>query len=92
VWLDAGLNIAGNPKGHLTFDGHLYQQVHDHGGLADKIEDWVKLMHQVWKQQKKVTWQIPNFEKQQMVQINNICVHENPIVQKKMQEVDDLRK
>jgi hypothetical protein len=27
-----------------------------------------------------------------MVQINNIHVHENPIVQKKMQEVDDLRK
>jgi len=34
------------PKWHLTFDGHLVDQVRKHGGLADKADDTIEFQHQ----------------------------------------------
>jgi len=35
------------PKWHMTFDGHLVDQVIKHGGLADKADDTIEFQHQM---------------------------------------------
>ena len=35
------------PKWHMTFDGHLPQQVIECGGLADKSDETIELQHQI---------------------------------------------
>ena len=77
AWLGAGLNIKFHPKAHLTFDGHLFDQVTRFDGLADKGEDWIERLHQTWKKQKELTWQIPNFANQQMTQLRNMRRSQN---------------
>jgi hypothetical protein len=92
AWLDAGLNIAGHPKAHLTFDGHLLDQIKRFGGLADKGEDWIEHLHQLWTGLKQLTWQIPNFEKQQSYQIATLRTRENAIVVATIDATNEKRK
>ena len=49
AWLGAGLNIKSHPKAHLTFNGHLFDQVKRFDGLVDEGEDWIERLHQTWK-------------------------------------------
>lgn len=92
AWLDAGLNIKGHPKAHLAFDGHLLDQVKEFGGLADKGEDWVEHWHQAWKQQKERTWNLPDFERQQRTQLENIRLKQSFHVKKIVDDTDESRK
>jgi len=48
LWLTKNIGNA-QPKWHLTFDGHLLQQVIKYGGLADKSDDTIKFQHQILK-------------------------------------------
>jgi hypothetical protein len=68
LWIECGFNVKGNPKCHLTFDGHLLHQFRKHGGLADKNEDVIEFDHQIWKQEKERTRTVKNFETQQRFQ------------------------
>jgi hypothetical protein len=68
LWIECGFNVKGNPKCHLTFDGHLLHQFRKHGGLADKNEDVIEFDHQIWKQEKERTRTVKNFETQQRCQ------------------------
>ena len=88
AWLALGLNIDGNPKCHLTFDGHLLEQVRRFEGMADKGEDWIEHLHQCWKKQKELTWHISNFELQQKVQLKNMLVKNNPIIIQGIEETN----
>jgi len=47
LWLQMKLGYA-QPKWHLTFDGHLLQQVIKYGGLADKSDDTIEFQHQIF--------------------------------------------
>ena len=47
-WLELGITTL-QPKWHLTFDGHLVDQVSKFQGLADKGDDPIEKGHQVWK-------------------------------------------
>ena len=47
-WLDLGISTL-QPKWHLTFDGHLVDQVRKFHGLADKGDDPIEKGHQTWK-------------------------------------------
>ena len=81
------------PSANLpTFDTHLYEQVRDFVGLPDLAEDWIEQLHQVWKKQKKLTWQILDFEKQQNCQLCNVQIHSNPIIRQMMDETNELWK
>ena len=40
AWLEAGLNIKGHPKAHLTFDDHLLEHVIRFQGLVEKEQNW----------------------------------------------------
>ena len=79
AWLEAGLNIKGHPKAHLTFDGHLLEHVIRFQGIAiaDKGEDWIERAHQLWIKLKQLTWQIPNFEKRQQCQLKMVRIRGN---------------
>ena len=46
LWLSLKLGAL-QPKWHLTFDGHLVDQVVRCGGLADKADDTIELQHQM---------------------------------------------
>lgn len=46
TWLSMNVGTR-QPKWHLTFDGHLLQQVIKHGGLADKSDDTIEFQHQL---------------------------------------------
>jgi len=46
LWLDMDIGNA-QSKWHLTFDGHLLQQVIKHGWLADKSDDTIEFQHQM---------------------------------------------
>jgi hypothetical protein len=70
----------GHPKAHLLFDGHLLDQIKRFDGLAAKGEDWIEHLHQLWTGLKQLTWQIPNFKKQQSYQIATLRTRENAIV------------
>jgi len=46
LWITMGIKTL-QPKWHLTFDGHLVEQVIKHGGLADKADDTIEFQHQM---------------------------------------------
>lgn len=46
TWLSMNVGTR-QPKWHLTFDGHLLQQVIKYGGLADKSDDTIEFQHQL---------------------------------------------
>jgi hypothetical protein len=48
MWTTLGLSTK-QPKWHLTFDGHLLEQVKKFGGLADKSDESIEKFHQVLK-------------------------------------------
>jgi hypothetical protein len=48
LWLAMGLSTM-QPKWHLTFDGHLLNQVRKYGGLADKSDESIEKGHQTLK-------------------------------------------
>ena len=91
AWIAAGLNIAGNPKAHITFDGHLLRAVIRYGGIADKLEDWIEKDHQKWKKQQQLTWQMKDFKQQQVRQLKNIRLAENTQVVRLATETNKLR-
>ena len=91
AWIAAGLNIAGNPKAHMNFDGHLLRAVIRYGGIADKLEDWIEKDHQKWKKQQQLTWQMKDFKQQQVRQLKNIRLAENTQVVRLATETNKLR-
>jgi hypothetical protein len=48
LWLFMDLSTL-QPKWHLTFDGHLFNQFKTFGGLADKSDETIEKWHQVLK-------------------------------------------
>lgn len=48
LWMDLGITTL-QPKWHLTFDGHLLEQVKRYQGLADKSEEVIEKFHQTLK-------------------------------------------
>jgi hypothetical protein len=64
AWIDADLG-TGQPKWHLSFDGHLLNQSRKYGGLADKSDATVEKGHQIWKEYQGRFTRMANFEQQQ---------------------------
>jgi len=58
LWKQMELGTA-QPKWHMTFDGHLVQQVIKYGGLADKADDTIEFQHQIlmklWDRYRDIT-------------------------------------
>ena len=46
LWLEMKIGTL-QPKWHMTFDGHLVDQVVKCGGIADKADDTIEFQHQV---------------------------------------------
>ena len=81
----------GQPKAHLTFDGHLLHQVKEYGGLADKADDPIELEHQEWIRQKERTWRLKEFSKRELAQLKGMRRSRHPAVRRKMTEVHKKR-
>ena len=62
LWLDLSLTTL-QPKWHLTFDGHLLDQVTHMHGIADKGEDPIEKAHQDWRVMYERFCRIPSFER-----------------------------
>ena len=72
----------------MTFVGHLYQQVQQHHGLADKNDDIIEKAHQPWKREKERTWNIKNFQLQQRCQLKSVRKRSHYKVCTKMSELE----
>ena len=80
------------PKWHVTFVGHLFHQVKQHQGLADKNDDIIEKAHQPWKREKERTWNIKNFQLQQRCQLKSVRKRSHYKVCTKMAELEIKRR
>jgi hypothetical protein len=53
------------PKWHLTFDGHLFDQFLQYGGLADKSDESIEKGHQTLKVLRDRFRRIPSYEQRE---------------------------
>jgi hypothetical protein len=60
LWLAMGLSTQ-QPKWHLTFDGHLLNQVRKYNGLADKSDESIEKEHQTLKALRERFRGIPSY-------------------------------
>ena len=62
MWTSMGLKTL-QPKWHMTFGGHLLEQVIRYGGLADKADDTIELQHQILKKLRDRYRNITSFQR-----------------------------
>lgn len=65
LWMDMDLSTW-QPKWHMTFDSHPYNQVVKFGGLADKTDEYIEKAYQYWKIYEGWHCRITNFKLQQL--------------------------
>jgi len=53
------------PKWHMTFNGHLLEQVIKHGGLADKADDTIEFQHQTLMRLRDRYRSIPSYQRKE---------------------------
>jgi len=64
LWLVMKIQTL-QPKWHMTFDGHLLDQVMRCGGLADKADDTIVLQHQILKKLRDRHRNITSFQRRE---------------------------
>ena len=68
LWLLMNIGTL-QPKWHMTFDGHLVDQVIKYGGLADKADDAIEFQHQILMKLRDRFRSVTSFRKKET------CIH-----------------
>ena len=86
VWRKLQLSIT--PKCHIMFD-HIIDQVKEHNGIADLVEDYVEHAHQLGKQLDHLVARMNRqcFQQQELVKIRRQWLTNDPLIQKQLAHV-----
>ena len=67
LWMNLGISVT--PKMHLLFDGESFAQYKRLKGIGDTEEDFVEKGHQLSMRNNRRTWNMRNWEQQQLSQV-----------------------
>lgn len=90
-WLKCNIGTL-QPKWHMVFSGHLIEQVRTHGGIGDKNDDMIEKAHQPWKREKERTWNVKQFQSQQLCQLKSIRKRSHHLIESKLNDFGIKRK
>jgi hypothetical protein len=89
LWLAMGLSTM-QPKWHLTFDGHLLNQVQKYGGLADKSDESIEKGHQTLKTLRERFRGISSYQQRETCIRRELRRGRSPEIQKHIEDYEAL--
>ena len=76
------------PKWHMTFDGHLLNQVITCGGLADKSDESIELQHQTLMKLRDRCRSVTSYQKRQNCMRRELRRQRSPEIQKHVRDCE----
>jgi len=91
LWIDLALTTT-QPKWHLTFDGHLLEQVKQYGGLADKADDTIEFQHQRLKRLRDRYRRVSSFQRKTKCMLKELRRQRSKRVERQIKAFEKAKK